>query len=125
MTDAEPCERVERRARDERTGVIGRDDAVSRCDARRAVAACRARDPVVDVLGCQRDVARPAGRAARRVDANDLGRVDADVRADRIVACARVLQLALVGQGQPRDVGETAAGVVAGELRAVERRALE
>ena len=46
-------------------------------DARGRVAARRARDPVVEVARGQRDVARRAGRAAGRVDADDLGTASA------------------------------------------------
>ena len=63
---------VERRAGHERAGVVGRDDPLACRDARGGVAARRARDPVGEVAGGQRDVARRAGRAARRVDADDL-----------------------------------------------------
>ena len=73
-----------------------------RCDARGGVAARRARDPVVEVAGGQRDVARRAGRAARRVDPHDL------LAAPRRDACrtgsrgVRAPQLVLLGQRQPR-----------------------
>ena len=53
-------------------GVVGGDDPLAGGDAGRGVAARRARDPVVEVARGQRDVARRAGRAARRVDADDL-----------------------------------------------------
>src|SRR4029077_17495939 len=77
-------------------------------------------DPVLEVLRRQRDVARPAGRAARRIDANDVRRLDADMAAERRVACP---QLALLGQRQLRNVGE-ADVVEVGELFAIKGRAL-
>ena len=70
-------------------GVVGRDDALARADARRRVAARRAGHPVVEVARGERDVARRAGRAARRVDADDLVARRAEVRADRVVGRAR------------------------------------
>ena len=66
---------AERGAGDERPGVVGRDDPLAGRDPRGRVAARRAGHPVVEVAGGERDVARRAGRAARRVDADDLGRV--------------------------------------------------
>src|SRR5439155_13640249 len=95
-------------------------DALSGPDARGRVAARGAHDPVLEVLRGQRDVARPAGGAARRVDADDLRRLDAEVPAERRVGRA---QLALLGQRESRDVVE-ADVVAAGQLLAVEGRAL-
>ncbi len=72
VREADPIEGGERGAGHERAGVVGRDDALAGRDARGRVAARRAGDPVVEVAGGQRDVARRPGRAARRVDADDL-----------------------------------------------------
>ena len=95
----------------------------------RGVAARRARDPVVEVARRQRDVARRAGRAAGRVDADDLVAARAQVRADRVLRRHRRPQLLLLGQRQapmssrpPRRGGGDAGGA---ELLAVEGRALE
>ena len=56
--EADPVEGGERRAGDERPGVVGRDDPLARCDPGRGVAARGAGDPVVEVAGRERDVAR-------------------------------------------------------------------
>ena len=74
VAEADALERGERGAGDERAGVVGRHDALAGRDAGRRVAAGGAGDPVLDVGGGQRDVARRPGRAARRVDAHDLRR---------------------------------------------------
>ena len=84
--------------------------SAARLDAGRGVAARRARDPVLEVAGGQRDVARRAGRAAGRVDADDLVAADAEVRADRVLVGRRRLQLGLLGQRQPGDVGRGSTG---------------
>ena len=85
VAQADPVEGRERGARDERPGVVRRDDALSGLDAGSRVAARRPRHPVVEVARRERDVARRAGRAARRVDADDLVRVRAEMRAERVV----------------------------------------
>src|SRR3954470_2802724 len=84
VAEADALERGQRRARGERPGVVGRDDPLAGLDAGRGVAARRARDPVLDVGRRQRDVARRAGRPARRVDPRDLLARRAEVRADRV-----------------------------------------
>ena len=122
VREPDPPDRVERRAGDERAGVVGRDDPLARLDARGGVAARRARDPVLEIAGGERDVARRAGRAARRVDADDLVTADAEVRADRVLVRRGRLQLGLLGKRQPGDVGEPNGAV---QLLAVERRAFE
>ncbi len=103
-------ERRQRRAGDERSGVVGRDDPLPGGDPRGRVAARRAGDPVARgrrrSAGCS-SVCRSCrwssrcGRSRRR---------RAQVGADRIVGRAARPQLALFGQRQLRDLGE-AAGV--------------
>jgi hypothetical protein len=119
VREADPVERVERRAGDERPRVVGGDDPLTGDDAGGRIASGRARDPVVEVARRQRDVARIARRAARRVDPDDLGALDAEVRADRILARVRRPELVLVGQRQLGDVVE-ARRFEAPELLAVE-----
>ena len=100
---ADPVERRERDAGDERAGVVGRDDALARCETRGGIAPRRADDPVVEVRCGERDVARRSGRPARRVDPNDLVRPRAEVRADRVVAGDGRAKLAFRGQRQLGD----------------------
>ena len=90
----------------------------------------RSRSPVVEVGSGQRDIAGRAGRAAGRVDPDDLGRRRAEVGADRVIRRARIPDLLLVGERQPCDVREPAGvrgRVDAGrrQLLPVEGRALE
>ena len=106
--------RTARRCRSRRSAV--------RPDARRRVAPRRTGHPVVEVAGRQRDVARRAGRPARRVDADDLARLRAKVRAEGVVRRARRPQLVLLGERQLGDVGQAAREPR--EPVAVERRAL-
>src|SRR5439155_26343104 len=63
--------------------------------------------------------------SARRVDADELGRLDAEVRAEGVLGRAGGLQLLLLGEREPRDLLEATRGVEAGELFAVEGRPLE
>jgi hypothetical protein len=105
----EPVEGGERRAGDERPGVVGRDDPLARRDARRGVAARRAGDPVVEIAGGERDVARRPRRPAGRVDPDDLGELDAQVRAEWIVRRDRRSELVLRGQRELPDVLEATA----------------
>ena len=58
VAEADPVEGGERRAGDERPGVVGRDDPLAGADPGGGVAARGARDPVVEVAGRERDVAR-------------------------------------------------------------------
>ena len=67
-------------------------------DARGRVASGRPRHPVVEIARRQGDEARVAGGAARRVDADDLGRRHAEVGAEGVVGRARGTELALVRQ---------------------------
>ena len=108
VRDADALEGVQRRARHERAGVVGGDDALPRGHAGGRVAAGRPGHPVVEVAGGQRDVAGRAGGAAGRVDPRDLGRRRAQVRADRIVRRGRGLDLGLLGQRQLRDLRQPA-----------------
>src|SRR3954470_7139856 len=127
VAEADPLERGGGGARRERAGVVRRDDALAGLDARRRVAARGALDPVVEVRRRQRDVARRAGRAARRVDADDVLARRAQVRADRVLLGDRRADLGLLGERQARDVIQAARvlGRCDAELAAVERRALE
>ena len=104
MTDADPRKCVECGSGDERARVVRGEDAVAARETGRRVAARGAGHPVVEVAFGERDVARRAGRAARRVDADELGRRCAEMRADRIVSPARRTQLVLLGQRQLRDL---------------------
>ena len=117
VAEADAIEGRERRARDQRPGVVGRDDALAGDDARRPVAARRAGHPVVEVAGRERDVARRARRAARRVDPHDLGSCRAEMRADRILRRARRPELALLGERQLRDLREPAGRLGASRTR--------
>ena len=96
--EAEPVEGGERGAGHERAGVVGADDALAGLDAGGGVAARRAGHPVLEVLRGERDVARRAGGAAGGVDAHDLVRLGAQVRADRVLARDGRPDLALVGE---------------------------
>ena len=124
VAEADPLERGERRARDERAGRVRRDDPLARLDPGGRVAARGARHPVVEVARGQRDVAGRARRPARRVDADDLAGLGAEVRADRVLGSAARAELGLVGQRQLRR-SSSRPPFRAGELLAVERRALE
>ena len=103
-----------------------------RGDAGRGVAPRRARHPVVEIARGQRDVARRAGRAARRVDPDDLVRRSAQRcapigfsgvrrRAELVLLGER--QLARCPRGRPPPAAEREAG--RRQLLAVEGRALE
>ena len=104
VREADPLEGGERRPGDEGPCVVRRRDALTRFDARRCVATRRRRDPVVEVAGGQRDVARRAGRSTRRVDPHELRLVRAEMCADRIVLCPRCTKLVLLGQRQVSDL---------------------
>ena len=106
VAEPEPVERGQRRARDERPRVVGGHDPLAGLDAGRGVAARRACDPVVEVGGGQRDVARRAGGAAGRVDAHDLVAGRAQVRAERVLGRDRGPDLGLLGQRQLGDLVE-------------------
>src|SRR6266545_2191978 len=130
VTETDAVERGQRRARDERARVVSADDALAGGDAGRCVAARRRRHPVVEILRRQRHVAGRTGGTARRIDADDLGRRRAKVRADRIVGRTRRPDLALLGERQPCDVPQAARRRGGGEssrseLLPVEGRALE
>ena len=104
VAETDPVEGGERGAGDERPGVVGRDDPLAGADPGGGVAARRAGDPVVEVTGRERDVARLAGRAARRVDPDELVRLRAEMRPERVLGRARRPQLVLLGQRQlPRS----------------------
>src|SRR5581483_6250657 len=125
VAGADPLERRERRARDERAGVVGGDDALARAEAGRRVAARRAGDPVLHVGGGEGDEARRPGRAARRVDPHELARGRAEVRAERVLGGAGRPELGLLGQRERPDPGQAAGGggraePGRGELLAVE-----
>src|SRR5439155_23380678 len=125
VAEPDPLERGEGRARGEWAGVVRGDDALAGDDAGRGVAARRAGHPGVGVLGCQRDVARRAGRAAGRVDPDDLAGRHAEVAADRVLRRARRPELALLGEREAGDARQAAAGVRAAQLLPVEGGTLE
>ena len=89
VAEPEPVEGAERRAGDERAGVIGRDDALAALEARGRVGARRGAHPDFEIGGGQRDVARRSGGAAGRIDAHDLFGRGGQMRADRLVGRAR------------------------------------
>src|SRR5919198_3377798 len=125
VRDADALEGVERGAGDERPGVVGRRDPVAGGETRGGVAARRAGHPVLEVAGRERDVARRARRPARRVDPDELARLHAEVRAERVLRRARRLELGLLGERELRDLRQAARRVEARELLAVEGRPLE
>ena len=102
VAEAEPLEGCERGAGGERTGVVRGDDLLARGYPGGGVAPRGPGDPVVEVAGRQRHVTRRPGRAARGVDAHELGRVDAEVRADRVLGRRRGPELVLLGEREPR-----------------------
>ena len=75
------------------------DQSVAGRDARHRVRTRGSRDPVLDVAGGQRDVARRAGGAAGGVDARDLLAGRAQVRAERVLARDRFAELPLPREG--------------------------
>jgi hypothetical protein len=121
VAGADAVERRQGGARGERPGVVGRDDALAGGEAGRRVAARGAGHPVVEVGGRERDGARRAGRAARGVDADDLGVGGAAVGAERLLGGDRGAQLVLRGQREVAQVLHPAE-LRAGEPLAVERR---
>ncbi len=127
VTQADPVERGQGGAGDERPGVVGRHDALPGRDTGGRIAARRAGDPVVEIAGGQGDVARGPRGAARRVDPHDVRAVDAQVCANGVLLRRGRLQLGLLGQGELGDVGEPACVVrrAESELLPVERRALD
>jgi hypothetical protein len=106
--EADPVKGSERGARDERPGVVGRDDALAGGNPGRRVASRRAGHPVVEVSGRQWDVTRRAGGPARRIDPDDLRRLNAEMRADRVLRRRGFPKLPLLGHGELRYVGEAA-----------------
>ena len=110
VSETDPVERAECRAGHERPGVVGRDDALAGANAGCGVAPRRAGDPVVEVAGRERDVARRPGRPARRVDADDLGRLRAEVGAERVLRRAARAELVLLGEREARDLLQPACG---------------
>ena len=127
VAEPDAVEGGERGAGRERPGVVRRHDPLAGRDAGRRIAPRRRRHPVVEITGRQRHVARRAGRAARRVDADELGRVRAEMGSDRVVGRARRPQLVLLGQRQLRDAREPTRLLRRGqaELLPVERRSVE
>ena len=101
VTQPDPVKRCERRAGDERPGVVARDDPLARPDPGGRVAAGRAGDPVLQIAGGQGDVAGDARRPARRVDPDDLRAFGAQVRADRVLVGGRRAELLLFGEREP------------------------
>ena len=129
-TEAEALERVECRSSDERTGVVGRDDALAARDSRGCVRARRRAHPDFEIGGGERNEARRPGRAAGRIDARDLVAPCGQMGADRLFGRTRGAQLVLFGQRHAFDRVETADRPMrrkarALELAAIEARALE
>ena len=85
VAEPEPVEGAERRAGDEGTGVVGRDEALAARDSRRRVGARRSAHPDLEIASGERNVARRPGRAAGRIDARDLFGPRGQMRADRLV----------------------------------------
>jgi len=130
VPEAHALEGVEDRSRRERARAVGADDALAGRNPGCRVAAGRRRQPVLEVAGRQRDVARRAGGAAGRIDPDDLGSRGAEVRADRVVGGARLPDLLLLGERKTVDLREPACRSRGGEARrrqllAIEARALE
>jgi hypothetical protein len=130
VTGTDAVEGSQGGARHERARVICRDEPLAGREARGGVAPRRPCHPVLEVVRGQRDVARRAGRAARRVDPDDLLGRRAEMRSERILGRDRLPQLPLLGQRQAGEVGEPAGvrgrGAARGdELGPVERRARE
>ena len=87
-------------------------------DARGRVAARRAGHPVVEVARGERDVARRAGRAARRVDPDDLGPASRrDARRSGSRACTVALSSCFSVSGSSRDLREPARAAAATRAR--------
>ena len=71
--------------------------------------------PHFEIAGGERDVARDAGGAAGRIDADDLVAGRGAMGSDGLVAAPGLAQLVLFGGRQSRDVGEAADGGGVGE----------
>ena len=102
VAEPEPVECAKRRAGDERAGVIGRDDALAALEARGRIGARRGPHPDFEIGGGQRNIARRSGRAAGRIDPDDLFGRGGQMGADRLVGRARAPELVLFGQRQRR-----------------------
>src|SRR5581483_511025 len=130
VTETEMGERIERRTRDERAGIVGRNHALAAAQSRRRIGARGDLDPGGKVLRRQRNVARVAGRSAGRIDADDVVRRSRAMSTQRRLyrlagpdlVCLRERQLRdLVECTDPRRIGKTRGR----ELLAMEGRACE
>jgi hypothetical protein len=108
MAQPQRLKRLERDAGDERSGIVGRDQRLAALDARGGIAARRRPDPVGEIVSGERDVARLAGRAAGREDADEIGHVGRQMGADGIVGGPRLAEFVLFREGQRRNFGEAA-----------------